>query len=440
MYLPQKDSLFQKKKHRSSPYLIAFLIALIIFMLIILRDQDEGSITPLLMATPTATRTVDSYVQEAEVHFVAGDLTKTLEAFQRAAEVDPSNVDLWVELARVQIYSSASLVTAEDTAARLYEALDSINRALELEPENSTAHAVKSFALDWLASPLYVGDQWVQMLTQAEQSAVAALQLDSNNTLALAYYAEILVDQLKWTQAEQNIDEALLRDDSLMDVYRINGYLQESLGNYSAAITNYKKAAEINPSLTFLYLSIGVNYRQLKQYDYALEYFAKAAEINEQLGIIDPMPYRSIARTYVQQGYFLSASLNARKAVQLKPDDAFYYAFLGDIYHKSRNYESEILAFKCGLEGCTAEESCEVRQCDPDVDPMIAIEGLPLSNDTKDFYAEYGAVMAALHRNTNGYCEKAMEILALVRGTFSDDAIIMGVVEESESICRSYGY
>lgn len=256
MYLPQKDSLFQKKKHRSSPYLIAFLIALIIFMLIILRDQDEGSITPLLMATPTATRTVDSYVQEAEVHFVAGDLTKTLEAFQRAAEVDPSNVDLWVELARVQIYSSASLVTAEDTAARLYEALDSINRALELEPENSTAHAVKSFALDWLASPLYVGDQWVQMLTQAEQSAVAALQLDSNNTLALAYYAEILVDQLKWTQAEQNIDEALLRDDSLMDAYRINGYLQESLGNYSAAITNYKKAAEINPSLTFLYLSM----------------------------------------------------------------------------------------------------------------------------------------------------------------------------------------
>jgi tetratricopeptide (TPR) repeat protein len=183
-----------------------------------------------------------------------------------------------------------------------------------------------------------------------------------------------------------------------------------------------------------------VNYRELEQYDYALDYFATAADINERLGIVDPSPYQSIAKTYVQQGQFLSASLNARKAVQLKPDDSYYYAFLGDIYQKARNYESEILAFQCGLEGCTAEESCEVRQCDEETDTMVAIEGLPLTVDTKDYYAEYGAVLAALHRESNGYCEKAMEILTLVRRAFSSDTIIMGVVEESEAICESYGY
>jgi tetratricopeptide (TPR) repeat protein len=440
MYLPHKDSLFQKKKHRSSPYVIALLVAMIIFLLIVLRDQASGRITPLFMATPTATRTVDSYVEEAEVHFVAGDLTKTLEAFQNAAVVDPNNVDLWVELARVQVYSSSALVTTEAKYERLNEALESANRALEIEEDNSTAHAVKAFVLDWLASSVIEEDQSVQLLTQAEQEAVSALQLDSNNTLALAYYAEILVDQLKWTQAQQYIEEALTRDDSLMDVHRINGYLQESIGNYSAAITSYKLASEINPNLTFLYLSIGVNYRELEQYDYALDYFATAADINERLGIVDPSPYQSIAKTYVQQGQFLSASLNARKAVQLKPDDAYYYAFLGDIYHKARNYESEILAFQCGLEGCTAEESCEVRQCDEETDTMVAIEGLPLTVDTKDYYAEYGAVLAALHRESNGYCEKAMEILTLVRRAFSSDTIIMGVVEESEAICESYGY
>jgi tetratricopeptide (TPR) repeat protein len=440
MYLPHKDRLFQKKRHRASPYVIALLIALIMIFMIILRDQQEGRITPLFMATPTATRTVDSFVQEAEVHFVAGDLTKTLDAFQNASAVDPSNVDLWIELARVQVYSTSSLTTSEEKYDRLHEALDSANRAIAIENENSTAHAVKAFALDWLSSSALIGEEREQVLTQAEQEAVTALQLDSNNTLALAYYAEILVDQLKWTQAEQYIDQALQRDDTLMDVHRINGYLQESIGNYSTAITEYKKASDINPNLTFLYLSIGVNYRQLEQYDFALEYFAKAADINEQLGIMDPIPYQSIAKTYVQQGEPLAASLNARKAVQIKPDDAFYYAFLGDVYHKSRNYEGEILAFQCGLEGCTAEESCEVRQCDPEVDMMVAIEGLPLSVDTKDFYAEYGAVMAALHRDTNGYCNKAMQILELVRSEFSDDAVIMGVVEESEAICASYGY
>lgn len=440
MYLPKKDSLFQKKKHRASPYVIAILIALIIFFLIVLRDQAAGRITPLFMATPTATRTVNSFVEEAEVHFVAGDLTKTLAAFENAAAVDPNNVDLWVELARVQVYSTTLLVSSQEKYDRLNEALDSANRALEIEQENSTAHAVKAFALDWLASSALIGDQYDQVLTQAEQEAVSALTLDGNNTLALAYYAEILIDQMKWTQAEQYIDQALQQDDTLMDVHRISGYLQESIGNYSAAITEYKKASEINPNLTFLYLSIGVNYRELKQYDYALEYFAKAADINEQLGVVDPIPYQSIAKTYVQQGEPLAASLNARKAVQLSPDDAYAYAFLGDVYHKARNYESEILAFQCGLESCTAEESCEVRQCDSTTDTMVAIEGLPLSVDTKDYYAEYGAVMAALHRESNGYCEKAMQILEMVRDAFSTDAAIMGVVEESEAICHSYGY
>lgn len=440
MYIPKKDALFQKKKHRANPYVIAILIALIIYLLIVLRDQQAGRITPLFMATPTSTRTVDSFVQEAEVDFVAGDLAKTLQAFENAAAVDPNNVDLWVELARVQVYSTTLLIPSQEKYDRLNQALESANRAIAIEQESSTAHAVKAFALDWLASSALIGDQYEQILTQAEQEAVTALTLDGSNTLALAYYAEILIDQMKWTQAEQYIDQALQQDDTLMDVHRISGYLQESIGNYSAAITGYKKASEINPNLTFLYLSIGVNYRELGQYDYALEYFAKAANINEQLGVADPIPYQSIAKTYVQQGYPLSASLNARKAVQLRPDDAYAYAFLGDIYHKARNYESEILAFQCGLEGCTAEESCEVRQCDSTTDDMVAIEGLPLTVDTKDYYAEYGAVLAALHRESNGYCEKAMQILEMVRAAFSTDTIIMGVVDESQSICRSYGY
>ena len=50
MYLPHRDRLFQKKRHRASPYVIALLIALIMILLIILRDQQEGRITPMFMA------------------------------------------------------------------------------------------------------------------------------------------------------------------------------------------------------------------------------------------------------------------------------------------------------------------------------------------------------------------------------------------------------
>jgi hypothetical protein len=76
---------------------------LIIYLLIVLRDQQAGRITPFFMATPTSTRTVDSFVQEAEVDFVAVT-AKTLQAFENAAAVDPNKVDLWWNLPRKGLF------------------------------------------------------------------------------------------------------------------------------------------------------------------------------------------------------------------------------------------------------------------------------------------------------------------------------------------------
>jgi tetratricopeptide (TPR) repeat protein len=283
-------------------------------------------------------------------------------------------------------------------------------------------------------------DQEQALLSQGEQAAVRALQLDNQNTLALAFYAEILIDQQKITQADQNIKQALASDPSLMDVHRINGYLMESTSNYPQAIAEYKQALQISPNLTFLYMSIGVNYRQITQYELALENFAKAAQINETLGVKDSGPYFSIARTYVQMGQFFSAGLNARKGLNYKPDDADAYAQLGIIYFKSRNYEGAIPAFKCALSGCTAQEACDVRQCDPATDAMPAIQGLPLTRSTGDYYITYGSDLAAMHKPSSNTCQEAMRILELARQAFSTDEIAMKNIIESENICKSYGF
>jgi len=440
MLIPPRKALFRKGQGSSGPYRLVIMVFIIIFLLFILRSVNTGAVQPFFMPTLTPTRTFSSFASEGETNFLAGDLTKSIEAYQQALRIDPNNVDLWSELARIQVYSSALLTTDAEKYDRLQEALASAEQAILAQPENSTAYAVKAFALDWLASSGVVRDEYQSLLTQAEQAAVKALQLDNQNTLALAYYAEVLVDQQKWLQADQNIKEAVQRDPSLMDVHRINGYVQESLGNYSEAITEYKRAVEIMPNMTFLYMSVGVNYRKLEQYELALEYFAMAANINEQLGVNDPIPYLSIANTYVQMGQFFSAGLNARKGLSFRPADANVFAQLGIIYFKARNYEGAIPALKCALQGCTAEEACEVRQCDPETEPMAAIEGLPLSDNTVVYYFTYGSVLAGMHRESNGYCEEAMQILEMVREQFSNDETIMQTVEESETICQFYGY
>jgi tetratricopeptide (TPR) repeat protein len=273
------------------------------------------------------------------------------------------------------------------------------------------------------------------MLNEAVQEAVYSIQLDPANTLALAYYAEILVDQQKWLQAQQYANQAAKQNPNLMDVRRINAYVLESLGDYNTAIEEYKAAVSINPNLTFLYLSIGKIYRHLELYDLALEYFDKAANINEQLGIKDPIPYLAIANTYVQQGQHLVAARNVLKALQINPTSPDVYAQLGLVYYKGRNYEGSIPAFECGLLGCSAEQSCEVRQCDDTIDPQVVVEGMPLTDNTVVYYFTYGSVLAGLHQEGDDYCIRAMDILNQVKTSYPGDTTIMGIVIAGEDIC-----
>ncbi len=256
------------------------------------------------------------------------------------------------------------------------------------------------------------------------------MQLDSSNTLALAYYAEILVDEQKWTQAEQYITQAVNSDPSLMDVHRVYAYVLEAEGEYNLAIQEYDKAIAITPKLTFLYLRAGANYRQLgfkslntetqKQlFDSSLEYFAKAASINAELQVKDPVPYLSIAKTYSQEGEYFIAARNVQKALSFQPANADIYGQLGIIYFKSRNYEGSIPALQCAVNGCVGEASCIGRGltgCD-DQDPAVQVIGLPLSLSTVDYYQVYFSVLAALGPRDPTYCPEALRVITKVRGS-----------------------
>jgi len=301
--------------------------------------------------------------------------------------------------------------------------------------------------LDWNANPFLVGEEQAQdYLTEAEQEALRALQLDNTNTLALAFYAEILVDQQKWTQAEQYIQQALDRDPTLMDVHRVYAYVLESLGQYNLAITEYDKAITIAPNFTFLYLRAGANYRRLafdtgneETYNRALEYFDKAARINGQLGVNDPVPYLSIAKTYSQMGQFFIAARNVEKALSFDPANADTYGQLGIIYFKSRNYEGSVPAFQCAIYGCDPAGSCEARGgCNEDLGEVgVQVTGLPLSPSTVVYYYTYGSVQAALSRPRDNRCSEALKVLGQVKAQFSDDRDIMGIVQAGEAICAS---
>jgi tetratricopeptide (TPR) repeat protein len=427
MNIYNRRSLF-RRRDETSLYRMFFFVVLILAGIWLIRSVQQGDVKPLFLPTPTPTRFAASYSLEGDAYFTAGQLNAAIEAYREATTVDPTNAEVWSQLSRVQTYSTALIVKQDDILTRLDEAIVSAEKAVEVNPDSSLAYAVHAFALNWKASYLSDARERQSTLQKSEQAAVRAIQLDNTNVLAQAFYAEVLVDQQKWTQAQQVIDQALAADPSLMDVHRVNAYVLESLGEYALAIESYDRAISITPNLTFLYLRAGAGYRRLafespneevqKQlYEKSLEYFAETARINQQLGVQDPVPYISIAKTYSQMGEFFIAIRNVQKAIEFEPANPVFYGELGVLYHKNRNYETGILALRCAVNGCTAEQSCDGRGGCGSNDTPAEVVGLPLSASTVYYYDILASELAALSTPKVNYCPQALDLADFIEAS-----------------------
>jgi tetratricopeptide (TPR) repeat protein len=273
------------------------------------------------------------------------------------------------------------------------------------------------------------------------------------------------LDEQKWNQAQLIINQALEQPnaDQVMDVHRVNAYLLETLADYNLAISEYEKAIAIEPNFTFLYLRIGANYRRLAAdlqtrqgieaarpvYDKSLEYFDKAVKINKQIGVDDPGPHLSIARTYSQLGEFFIAAKNVQTAIKYQPTNPDIYGQLGIIFFKSRNYEGAIDTLKCAIYGCSGKDSCLGRgfdRCYPEfqINP-VDVKGMKIAPNTIVYYYTYGSVRAALSRPKDNHCDEALRVMNQVRAELdrNPDAYadgkdtILKIIQDGEFICQS---
>lgn len=473
-----KNIHLRPARSRSNPYRILLFVFLILAGVWLILQYNRGQLKMPFSPTPTPTRSVESYTLQAQVYFETGKLddpaseNDVIDTYLKALQVQPNNARILAELARVQAYSSSILNTDQQRLDRLEQARDNIRKASDLAPDDSTVLATKAFVLDWNASSNLISeDQREAYLAEAESAANRAYLLDPQNALALAFYAEVLLDQQKWDQAQVYAEQAVQRAPDSMDAHRVYATVLEYLGLYRSSIEEYQKASDLAPNLTFLLLRIGLIYRNLGNkemtpssagvlYETALEYFDRAARINEQLGIQDPSPYIAIAKTYTQQGQFFIASRNAEKALRMSPSSSDTYGQLGMIYVQARNYESALPALKCAVEGCSAAENTVAQefidqgllQCN---NPLITpdpnqgyteeelsqcsydVQSLPLTNLTVAYYyIRYGSVLAYLSDAQNGYCDKAYVLMEKLRQFRPNDSDLMGNVETNENTCR----
>ncbi len=344
------------------------------------------------VATPTATRSSESHVSEAEELFRQGKLLQSIAAYEAAVNASPENPSLYIDLARAQVW-----------AGQYEEAKANAENALLLNPENSMAYAVRAWALDFL------GDN-SRALAEIEK----ALELDPNNAIAHAYRVEILIDSGSFdniaTAAEVSRTALAMAPDAL-ETRRARAYLLEATGNYEEAIQFYRSAIEVNPNLSVLRMELGRNLRFLSVYEEAIKEFTLANTLNPP----DPEPDLFISRTYATVGDYAKALQYAETAVDDRPTDASLHGNWGVMLYRNFFYEDAARELGIAING-------------GQTDTGFPIRGLALSNDIRivEYYYTYGMALARTNQ-----CGKALQIGQEIQSKVRLDELSMEVVNDA---------
>lgn len=351
-------------------------------------------------ATPTATRSPESYVTEARQLFQDGKLFQSIAAYEQAIAASPQDPNLYIELARIQVF-----------AGRPEDAQANAENALLLNPTSSMAHAVRAWALDFQGG----ADNNAAALSSIQE----AIRLDDRNPLAHAYHVEILVDSGSAENVLKAIDEskvALNLDANLLETRRARGYILEATANYEEAIREYQAAIDINPNIPILYIELGRNYRVLQVYDKAVEAFTRANTLNPD----DPEPDLFISRTYATIGEYTKALQYAETAVKNRPDDASLHGNYGVMLYRNILWPDAVDELRLAVRGGVTEEGMEVI-------------GIPLSNDPRvaEYYFTYGLALARTNE-----CGEALQIAQAIQARVPTDDIALFGAEEIIRICQ----
>jgi tetratricopeptide (TPR) repeat protein len=397
MYLPRRSRWSMNRRRKPINYFGWMIFALVVLFGYYFNRVYLPSSPVLAGPTPTATRSPESYVTEAQQLFTGGKLEDAINDYKAAISASPQNPEYYVALARVQVW-----------AGQYTDAQSNAENALLLNANNAMAMAIRAWALNW-----QLGKNG-EALTAIEQ----AVAIDDHNAIIQSYYVEILYDS-GFDNLQKAISQskvALALDDKIVESHRARGYLLARTDNLEESIREYDTAISINPNLAMLHTEQGQNYRLLNQEDKAIEQFLKAVTLSPK----DPEPYYLISRTYATFGEYAKALQYADSAVQNSPDNPRYRANLGVMYYRNFQYADAVKELGLAVYGGTSDDG-------------VKVTGIPLANDPRisEFYFTLGLALARTYQ-----CGPALQLVQQLQTQGSSDDITKDATNKIITICQ----
>lgn len=116
-------------------------------------------------------------------------------------------------------------------------------------------------------------------------------------------------------------------------------------GNLDEAVTEWKKAVEMDPKFIKAHNYLARSYYTKERFDDALSEYKKIVELDPA----DAMAHASIGFVYRMKGMYDDAITACNKALQINPQLAAAYNCIGMSYVQKKMYEDAINAYKMAL-------------------------------------------------------------------------------------------
>ncbi len=189
-----------------------------------------------------------------------GDNALATQAFDRAVKLDPSNPDLWVDIARFRagLGDQAGAINAVDEAVKLEPGNI---RALQYRGELLRFQFGLGAALPWFERALQIDPNDVMLLSEYAATlgdmgrmkdmlvvARKIISLDGRNPRAFFMQSVLAARAGKYDLARSLMQKTEGRIDGLPAVLLVQGIIEHGEGNYNAAVDKFRRLISVQPN------------------------------------------------------------------------------------------------------------------------------------------------------------------------------------------------
>ncbi len=317
--------------------LVLFVTFGIAVSLYIIQNAEEVRVAIMPTETSEPTRSATELAVLAELSRNDGANTEAIGFYDKAVELDPTNVEFYIR--------AIDLLVRENQSER---AVERAEQATILDPENAAVWTAAAAAYLAEGSRLNdLGDQNAANLqyANAAQAARKAITIDPNNATALAYAAGGTIlqgDPEKYEQAQVFADDAvrLEPDNPIARYYMATVFTYQ--GRYAEAMEQYQRGIEADPNDPNLHIGLAYNYYGTGSIPDALLSFEDAISVDPD----NAEAFDGRAYMYLQLGDDSLAEQNALEATRLNPNMARAQGRLGEAFFRQNNYAEAIEALE----------------------------------------------------------------------------------------------